>query len=663
MSATIFWKKDEPDESQIKEINVPGVFPRPSSNVYGQKVTALARPWLRTKKVGQQTATRTLIDQSDEKLQQGTSEHQLKMKLANEKRKKKIAISLKDLSGEDKRRVANLIKELAKAGEERKLAINALHEERIDFQGKEELLKQEQEKLIMERDELREKILEYQFLINQYSNQIQHKQDQSKGEINDRNSKGSEVGDKYHSKETDSYTKLHSNDNLRGTVIMKDPDVGKIPTYYSVAGHEQKEFQQINPQNSTEEFTKETEEISNQNLNTAERYTRKSFDNCLRNGTSIGRCDKHDVEESKSCTKSIDAANSDVMAQNVLLTQQNALLEQQKCIQEQLAGLKELHKKYMEDISYIAMQQTSPTRPSNKSDIDLEQSDKPTTSASKDAAVCTSNYQTISQAVQCNIENLEPSEQSKTDHEIVVNRVVMEEEVPTPSQAKSLQNSMNKEMPNDLKDDLSNQTGSLDPAASFVFHDKDSLKSNELRKLKYYQRHPNSSATNQLADFKMESPVSLQARSNISRNSRPKTDSWEFDYENFEDYPHRVDTGFDKRTLTKVSSRRKQKTSLDTFLSAEPSVSSSSKKIFLSPSLDRKQSSLLNIFDEIDHDILNNEELQDSYELGSYLGFAKNILQGKSRNEKIFASTDQSDTESGEDENELLSDVFYLHKF
>eukprot|EP00795_Rhopilema_esculentum_P000172 gene172-9797_t len=662
MSATIFWKKDEPDESQIKEVNVPGVFPRPSSNVYGQTVTALARPWLRTKKVGQQTATRTLIDQSDEKPQQGT-EHQLKMKQANEKSKKKIAISLKDLSGEDKRRVANLIKELAKAGEERKLAINALHEERIDFQGKEELLKQEQEKLIMERDELREKILEYQFLINQYSNQIQQKQDQSKGEINDRNSKGSELGDKYHSKETDSHTQLHSNDNLRGTVIMKDPDVGKIPTYYSVAGHEQREFQQINPQNSPKKFTKHTEKISNQNLNTVERFTCESLDNSLRNGTSIGGCDKHDVEESKSGTKSIEAANSDFIAQNVLLTQQNALLEQQKCIQEQLAGLKELHKKYMEDISYIAMQQISPTCLGNKSDIDLEQSEKPTTSASKDAAVCTSNYQTISQAVQCNIENLESIEQSKTDHETVLNRVVMEEEVPKPSQAKSLQTSMNKEMPNDLKGDLSSQTSSMDQAASLIFRGRDLLKSNELRKLKYHQRQPNSPDTKQLAYFKMESPVSLQAKSNISRNSRPKTNLWEFDYENFEDFPHRDDTDFDKKDLLKVSSRRKQKTSLDTFLSAEPSVSSSSKKVFLSPSADRKQSSLLNIFDEIDHDMLNNEELQDSYELGSYLGFAKNILQGKTRNENIFASTDQSDTESEEDENELLSDVFYLHKF
>ena len=69
--------------------------------------------------------------------------------MADKKSPKKIG--LKDLKPEDKKRVANLVKELAKVGEERELALSQLTEERVAFEERLQILQEEYESNINEK--------------------------------------------------------------------------------------------------------------------------------------------------------------------------------------------------------------------------------------------------------------------------------------------------------------------------------------------------------------------------------------------------------------------------------------------------------------------------------------------------------------------------------
>lgn len=59
--------------------------------------------------------------------------------------------SLKDLGPEDKKRVANLVKELAKVGEEREIALTQLTQERIAFEERLQILQEEYDSNIKEK--------------------------------------------------------------------------------------------------------------------------------------------------------------------------------------------------------------------------------------------------------------------------------------------------------------------------------------------------------------------------------------------------------------------------------------------------------------------------------------------------------------------------------
>ena len=67
----------------------------------------------------------------------------------NEKSKRQF--SLKELNPEDKKRVANLVKELAKAGEERHRAEQRLQEERMAFEERLAIIQDEYDGVIKEK--------------------------------------------------------------------------------------------------------------------------------------------------------------------------------------------------------------------------------------------------------------------------------------------------------------------------------------------------------------------------------------------------------------------------------------------------------------------------------------------------------------------------------
>ncbi|XP_046549288.1 uncharacterized protein LOC124259223 [Haliotis rubra] len=80
--------------------------------------------------------------------------------------------SFKDLRMEDKKRVANLIKELAKAGDEKEKVVVQLHQEREQYEQQILQLVAQQEQVLNEREDIHVKLFETQQLLTKYQEQI-----------------------------------------------------------------------------------------------------------------------------------------------------------------------------------------------------------------------------------------------------------------------------------------------------------------------------------------------------------------------------------------------------------------------------------------------------------------------------------------------------------
>jgi hypothetical protein len=80
--------------------------------------------------------------------------------------------SLKNLNIEDKKRVANLIKELAKTGEERELALEKLQEERVSFDEQLCAVHEEQTALKREREALKQRLEKSEKLLKKYERDL-----------------------------------------------------------------------------------------------------------------------------------------------------------------------------------------------------------------------------------------------------------------------------------------------------------------------------------------------------------------------------------------------------------------------------------------------------------------------------------------------------------
>lgn len=80
--------------------------------------------------------------------------------------------SLKNLNVQDKKRVANLIKELAKTGEERELALERLQEERVSFEEQLSAVQEEQATLKQERETLTQRLEKSENLLKKYESQL-----------------------------------------------------------------------------------------------------------------------------------------------------------------------------------------------------------------------------------------------------------------------------------------------------------------------------------------------------------------------------------------------------------------------------------------------------------------------------------------------------------
>ncbi|XP_041356561.1 uncharacterized protein LOC121373851 isoform X2 [Gigantopelta aegis] len=92
-------------------------------------------------------------------------------------------LSFKDLRPEDKQRVANLIKELAKTGEEKEKVMSQLQDERERYEKQIVQLVEQQEEILQEREEIQKRFFDSQRLLNKYQEELLQEQERQKSSV------------------------------------------------------------------------------------------------------------------------------------------------------------------------------------------------------------------------------------------------------------------------------------------------------------------------------------------------------------------------------------------------------------------------------------------------------------------------------------------------
>ncbi|XP_029436920.1 protein hinderin isoform X2 [Rhinatrema bivittatum] len=95
--------------------------------------------------------------------------------------------SLKDLCPEDKRRIANLIKELARVSEEKEVTEERLKAEQESFEKKIRQLEEQNELIVTEREALQQQYRECQELLSLYQRYLSEQQEKLKQSVSDLN--------------------------------------------------------------------------------------------------------------------------------------------------------------------------------------------------------------------------------------------------------------------------------------------------------------------------------------------------------------------------------------------------------------------------------------------------------------------------------------------
>ena len=711
MSAAIYWKKDDPDEFQVKDVNVPGVFPKPSTKVNQNTVLASAKPWLQRNTVHQnkdpssrpksaagfgsgklgerRNARKITTPHENERLQQ----HRAKLQSSLDG-PLRMSASLKDLCSEDKKRITNLIKELAKAGEERKTAVGALHKERLSFKDKENLLIQEQEKLVMERDELREKILEYQFLINQYNKQIRDEKDVfERAEPREKERLQDASANSRFANESDIHAQLNDPSNIKPPLTVSESRLEKIPTYYSLPENTKDELSQAHSENFAGRNMTSSEEFVANVYTGSQNFVPESTNDAHRDSTVLPKSENSTPEGKILRTeKSWDGQitfnhshNSSVEVlkeklamdkmqlkmQHNLLEQQQRLLEQQIQIQEQLENLREIHKKFADEMSQ------TPTQ--NQKIIDLENRIKNLKHlpANKEELKDIMKRHNAETAVRFGRNSKEYSVRKKSP----TPEAHPDEVEPLKRKGKSTIYRV------DRRHSIEEPTHAVEMSPGFSLHSQNPANSSLDTKEPRRPQRPQSRNT---ATAVFTAPC-VQAyyghessRKSSNKNYNKKRLMHHQSLEYFNQEPGNSATEVESNTHGVLNQQRtpvpKQKPHLrqtprhfamednnGSHFSQRTPHKSSRKPMSLSKQHQQrhddtlKQTSLLSILDTLETE--SNSDDNDDFDLGSYLGISKKILEGKYSNDKIFASTDYSDEDDAVDDSELLEDLFFLKKF
>ncbi|KAL7844118.1 hypothetical protein SRHO_G00226570 [Serrasalmus rhombeus] len=249
--AGIYWINDTSDEEQ-SVVFIPGVSKKmglksvsTSSNegkVKGR--AALDRGEMSRRKAGLPMSHHAVETSVSKAHLQKTSAFSAKSKIPTQlseppvtqalshKSEVKSKASLKDLCPEDKRRIANLIEELARVSEEKEESVQRLRDEQETFEKKIQQLEQQNRLIVQERESLQQQYRECQELLGlyqQYLSQQQEKLNKSIAQLNQSRS---------HFKIASSEKALSRPQGGGGKGTALDGSYLDLPSYGSMAGRE-----------------------------------------------------------------------------------------------------------------------------------------------------------------------------------------------------------------------------------------------------------------------------------------------------------------------------------------------------------------------------------------------------------------------------------------
>ncbi|XP_048579726.1 uncharacterized protein LOC116619537 isoform X2 [Nematostella vectensis] len=169
----VFWSKD-PDDLDVVKIHVPGVNLEADKSIKVPMVKMPSRPHnigvitLNTRKpFNSINPLRTEVAGKAPKRGKDPDNNTDAKPTPDQSTSKNL--TLKDLGPEDKRRIANLVKELAKVGEEKEKAFSLLTEERTAFEERLNILQEEYDRVIDEKLYIQNRFLELQGLLQKYN--------------------------------------------------------------------------------------------------------------------------------------------------------------------------------------------------------------------------------------------------------------------------------------------------------------------------------------------------------------------------------------------------------------------------------------------------------------------------------------------------------------
>ena len=171
----IYWEEFPENIDQFKNVLNPAKFQKPSKVLNSTEVMVTPKPWLQkqvvsTKSESEKVKPRNVNVDKLNNMALDTSKSFERQAVNTSKNSQRMA-RINDLDPEDKQKIANLIRELAKFGNEKELAIKQLSHVKQDFNNLQKQLQSEKEFAVKEYDSLKQQLLEYEILVEEMKHQ------------------------------------------------------------------------------------------------------------------------------------------------------------------------------------------------------------------------------------------------------------------------------------------------------------------------------------------------------------------------------------------------------------------------------------------------------------------------------------------------------------
>ena len=160
-SVKVYWEEFPDDINQLKDALNPSKFQEPSEVLNSTEVSVKPKPWLQ-----KQRKPKLVVGKKNE-ISKNESVKTVKKGIPVKEQVLHKAARLKDLNPDDKQKIANLIRELAKFGNEKEEAVKQLHEVKDNYTSALKKFQLEKEQAVKKHDLLKEKLLEYEIMVEE----------------------------------------------------------------------------------------------------------------------------------------------------------------------------------------------------------------------------------------------------------------------------------------------------------------------------------------------------------------------------------------------------------------------------------------------------------------------------------------------------------------